>query len=438
MQQISFIFSSKFKHACSILLLIIMIFFGITFLQKATMRDSSGFKYRPFLQEYTEYDVLFFGTSHVINGIFPMQLWNDYGITSYNFGGHANSLAMAYWTMINAVEYHKPKVAVLDVLGAGSASTRMDIGYAHLSMDAFPLTETKIAAIRDIYPDDKEQQTELIFPLSIYHNRWNEMNSSMLKAGAGIYSSSSKEKGAESRIQVGIPNDMELISETDMINQQTVGLDYIQKFITFCNENDIIPVIINIPYPADIESQQAANAAIKLAKTNHVGAINFQYLDLVDFNIDCYDPDSHLNPSGARKVTDYLGKYLTSHYDLTDHRDDATYADWKDDYDDYYDYLVYNIKSHDDFKETLMLLNNENFKGVLEATSDYRPDDVEKKLSAQLGSNLKLRRVSSVTTSGGQQGTVKLTVLNAQTEEEIISKVYRESDTFSLLKDDAK
>lgn len=71
MQQISFIFSSKFKHACSILLLIIMIFLGIVFLQKATMRDSSGFKYRPFLQEDTEYDVLFFGTSHVINGIFP-------------------------------------------------------------------------------------------------------------------------------------------------------------------------------------------------------------------------------------------------------------------------------------------------------------------------------------------------------------------------------
>ena len=115
MQQISFIFSSKFKHACSILLLTIMIFFGIIFLQKTTMRDSSGFKYRPFLQEDTEYDVLFFGTSHVINGIFPMQLWNDYGITSYNFGGHANSLAMAYWTMVNAVEYHKPKVAVLDL-----------------------------------------------------------------------------------------------------------------------------------------------------------------------------------------------------------------------------------------------------------------------------------------------------------------------------------
>lgn len=438
MQQISFISSSKFKRACSILLLIALIFSGVMFLQRSTMRDNSSFKYRPFLQENTEYDVLFFGTSHVINGVFPMQLWNDYGITSYNFGGHGNSLAMAYWTMVNAVEYHKPKIAVLDVLGAGATSTEMSISNAHLSMDAFPMTKTKIAAVSDVFPNNKNQQTELLFPLSIYHNRWNEMSSSMLKAGAGIYSSSSKEKGAESRIKVSIPDDMELISEDDMIDQYTVGLEYIQKFITFCKENDIIPVIINIPYPAGLDAQQAANAAIKLAKENHIDAINFQYLDLVDFDTDCYDSYSHLNPSGARKVTDYLGNYLTSHYDLTDHRDETMYANWESDYDDYYDYLVYNIKSHDDFKETLMLLNNENFKGILETTSDYRPNDIEKKLSAQLGSNLQIKIVSSVSTDGGQQGTVKLTVLNAQTEEKIVSKVYQEMDTFSLLKDDVK
>ena len=436
MQQISFIFSSKFKHACSILLLIIMIFLGIVFLQKATMRDSSGFKYRPFLQEDTEYDVLFFGTSHVINGIFPMQLWNDYGITSYNFGGHGNSLAMAYWTMVNAVEYHKPKIAVLDVLGAGANSPSMKVGNAHLSMDAFPISRTKISAVCDIFPDDKGAQVELLFPLCIYHNRWNEITPTMLQAGLNIYSESSKEKGAESRMKVGTPNTMELIPESEMMDQNTIGLSYVRKFITYCEEKDIIPIIINIPYPSNYGEQRAANAAIKFARDNHVSAINFQYLDIVDFDIDCYDSDSHLNPSGARKVTDYLGKYLTSHYALTDHRNDPTYIGWKSDYADYYNYLVYNIKSHDVFMETLMLLNNENFRGGLEITSEYMPNDVERKLVAQLGSNLKIKRVSSISTNGGQQGTVKLTVLNALTEEKIITKVYREFNTFLILKDE--
>ena len=30
---------------------------------------------------------------------------------------------------------------------------------------------------------------------------------------------------------------------------------------------------------------------------------------IVDYNIDMFDSFSHLNPSGARKVTDYLVKY---------------------------------------------------------------------------------------------------------------------------------
>lgn len=74
--------------------------------------------------------------------------------------------------------------------------------------------------------------------------------------------------------------------------------------------------------------------------------------------------------------------------------------------------------------------------GGLEITSEYMPNDVERKLVAQLGSNLKIKRVSSISTNGGQQGTVKLTVLNALTEEKIITKVYREFNTFLILKDE--
>ena len=50
-------------------------------------RKSSDQKYESFFQQEQDFDVLFMGTSHVINAIFPMELWNDYGVVSYNFGG---------------------------------------------------------------------------------------------------------------------------------------------------------------------------------------------------------------------------------------------------------------------------------------------------------------------------------------------------------------
>ena len=435
MHQVSSIFSSKLRKILSVVLLVALLLGGIAYLTKVTMRDSSGYKYRPFFKEDTEYDILFFGTSHVINGIFPMQLWNDYGITSYNFGGHANSLGAAYWSMVNAVKYHKPKIAVLDVLGAGSNSAAMDISYAHLSFDAFPLSPTKISTAKDIFSADKGAQTELIFPLSVYHNRWNELTADMLKAGFGRYSSYNVEKGAESRIAVAIPNETSRISRFSRATDDSVGLQYIQKFIDYCNEHDIEPVIINIPFPANEGDQKWANAAIHLADTNGAGYINYPYLNLVDYDTDCYDSGSHLNPSGARKVTDYLGQYLTSHYDLTDHRTDETYACWHDDYDSYHNFLINNIRNNDDYKVTLMLLNNEDFKATLEITKDYEPDEVEQKLIDQLGSSLKQRTVGRVMTEGGQKGTLKLTIYDTDTNGIVATKVYQKTDSLNLIKD---
>ena len=49
---------------------------------------------------------------------------------------------------------------------------------------------------------------------------------------------------------------------------------------------------------------------------------------LVDFETDCYDQASHLNPDGATKVTAYLGQWLSQTGVLEDHRGDETYAHW--------------------------------------------------------------------------------------------------------------
>lgn len=39
----------------------------------------------------------------------------------------------------------------------------------------------------------------------------------------------------------------------------------------------------------------------------------------IDGNTDFIDPD-HLNDSGAKKVANYLGKFISDNYDITDMR----------------------------------------------------------------------------------------------------------------------
>lgn len=114
-------------------------------------RKDSDFKYRPYFTQEADFDVLFFGTSHVINGIFPMELWKDYGIVSYNFGGHGNELATSYWVMRNALDYTDPKLVVIDGLNLGSdVKTYANFSNIHQSLDVFPISRTKIAAASDL------------------------------------------------------------------------------------------------------------------------------------------------------------------------------------------------------------------------------------------------------------------------------------------------
>ncbi len=43
-------------------------------------RKYSYSKYYDFYQQKQDFDVLFLGTSHVLNAVYPMELWRDHGI----------------------------------------------------------------------------------------------------------------------------------------------------------------------------------------------------------------------------------------------------------------------------------------------------------------------------------------------------------------------
>ena len=71
-------------------------------------------KYEDFYAQEEDFDVLFLGTSHVINAVYPMELWEDYGIVSYNMAGHGNKMPTTYWVFENALLETTPKLVVID------------------------------------------------------------------------------------------------------------------------------------------------------------------------------------------------------------------------------------------------------------------------------------------------------------------------------------
>ena len=292
-------------------------------------KTDSEYQYDPFFEDDTQYDVLFFGNSHAQYGISPLQLYRDYGITSYNLASHGMSIAASYWLMKNAIEYHKPKMAVLDIYMVDSAGVSMKRGLAHAAFDRFPLTRTKAEGIRDIFEGFGEQ-LEFYVPFSVFHNNWPSFTMDSIKK---IWTPAprNKNKGQKYESDVVPAYYHPVLDVSEVEEGDSKGKEYVRRFIELCREEDIEPVLILVPYPADEERQRWQNSVYTLAEEESVSFIDLYHMDLVDQETDFYDPDSHLNLAGSCKVTDALGRELTGRFDLTDHRSEEEYSSWKED-----------------------------------------------------------------------------------------------------------
>lgn len=372
-------FISISKRLISVLVLLAMVLSGLGFLGRTLAVADGPRKNGPFLRDDREYDVLFFGSSHMINGVFPMELWKDYGLTSYNLAGHGASLAASFWELRLAVQYHKPKVAVLDVLFAGSQTTEMSIGLAHEMLDSYPLSRLKVEAVRDLF-EESGTRAEMLFPLDVYHSRWKDLDSEMVRRGLWGENSYSPEKGGQIRAGLYPLAQEPLVPVTSRREESSIALTYVEKFVTYCMENDIVPVLTYLPCQISGQWQRDCNAALALGEKLGAKILNMQYMDLIDYATDWYDDGSHLNPAGALKTTACLGSFLREQCGLEDHRGDGCDDLWNQDYESYVNFMKAQMGTLGTADQMLSLAAMEPFRVEAAVSEDFSDTSILRQL----------------------------------------------------------
>ena len=319
-------------------------------------------KYADFYEEEENIDVLFFGTSHVINAVYPMELWNDYGIVSYNLSNYSEALNVNYWQLVNALKHTKPKLVVIDLFSLGWDSTVVSKQLHHFT-DYMPLSKLKLDIVTDLLP--KEDQMEYLVELSLYHSRWDELSQSDFCPEPWC------EKGAEIRTRLEDCEAPELIPKEQYHFEDKGNMEYLQKMIDLCKANNIQVLLTYIPF-TDVAPEQLeeANYGYLLAKEQDLSYINFFYIDnLLNHKIDNSDGD-HVNVSGARKITDYIGQYIIENFDIEDQRTNECYAHWAEDWKVYKDYKYEMLMSQNDMFNYLLLLYDKNLQVEVYVSQD--------------------------------------------------------------------
>ena len=349
----------------------------------ALRRKDSIYKYADFFEvaKKDQVDVLFLGSSHMINAVNPTVLYNKYGYTSYNMGGHGSLLQATYWELMEALQYTTPEWVVVDAYmlekdyrylddrdaNPDESEVNTSIEQLHLNMDVWPLNKLKVEAMNDLV-QDKDLKREFLFDFIVYHNRWEYITEDDFKS---IVGSESRNElfGAEMRYDVETaPVVYPRPEEGEIFADETVGMTYLTKIIEECQDREIGVLVTFDPFNPEPKDVIAANTAGAICSAYDVPYLNMLDADVIDIYSDLNDR-GHLNVTGATKVTNIIGQWLKDNAGLEDHRGDAKYAYWEKLSNKYYEDLREKILSEDNLFTKLRALSLGEYGFVLYCNS---------------------------------------------------------------------
>ena len=297
-------------------------------------------------------DVLYFGTSEVYASVFPTVMYESEGITGVNFAVQNKSAITCYYQLEYALQYQHPKVVCCDFSALFSDCLPSDTEAVYRKIvDGIPDEKIKLKLIRDICKVDSSQSfLSWEFPLLRYHSTWNNLtkdyfeNEYVISPYYKRYSQgcllADWEYADAETFGVEIKSEMWCAERTDT-EYSKISLEYYERFIELCRENNIQVVALIPPKISDAALKTSRWSAMQdYFETNNLTVIDYNTYEEVnrlglELEKDYYD-SMHVNYRGAVKMSLDLAKQLKKHFNLKDHRGDNNYISW----DDYWEEFV--------------------------------------------------------------------------------------------------
>ena len=255
-------------------------------------------------------DLLVLGDSEAFTSISPMEIWNEYGYTSYVCCSTEQSIPESIILLMKALKKQKPKMVILEANTIYKASKRED----HLG-----------------------KLLQYLIPVVEYHDRWKYLNKEDW-TGEINYNIVNDFKGYHftKEVRPAKPGDKMKYTEEVQFIPRTNKI-YVKLLKKYCQDNGIYFSIIRTPttYSWDYKSY---NGVKQFTDEEQIEFIDYNIISdkiNIDWDHDSKDGGDHLNHYGALKTTKFFAKYLNEKNILTDHRNEEKYKEWHDSYSNY-------------------------------------------------------------------------------------------------------
>lgn len=270
------------------------------------------------------FDVVFLGSSMMMYGILPMELYEEYGIAAYNLATGNQSLGISYYLAKDVIERDHPSLIVLDCSRAVMDETEANTSYLHYVTDSMPyFSRNRIEMITE--QTKREDWNGLLFPLVTYHSRWDELK----EVDGNVLT---KEGMYGARLMPGVNECVPFEEPSYMENAMTAySRGWLEKTIDLCRESGTELLLVSMPIPGQNEFFDQTGYNLRWSVTREVEALakerGVRYINYVgqeevsglDPATDFFDGE-HMNRWGAGKFTRLVGQQIRDAFGIADRR----------------------------------------------------------------------------------------------------------------------
>ncbi|WP_406544301.1 hypothetical protein [Pseudobutyrivibrio sp.] len=277
---------------------------------------SSTDRYNQFYNmEKNTVDVIFLGSSVVANAMSPQEIYDDYGIRSYNLASSGQSIFFNYYWLKEALKYQSPKVVVLDSkfifsVYPDSAVNTTEGTYRECA-NSMKWSPNKVEMINELCKNDPSQDKLSYYLTNLrYHTRWAEIQDIDMNAEL---TSQDELKGQSIITNLGDAGYDVFVSSDTSIKADPVPLmeEYLTKIVDLCKENNIQLVLVTYP---DITMTDAVNnRMVYYSEAYGVPYYNFcsvEHYYEIGAQLPKENVIEHENIWGAIKMSQYMGGIL--------------------------------------------------------------------------------------------------------------------------------
>lgn len=263
-----------------------------------------------------------FGNSDLYSAFCPTGMFYQYGYTGTVVAAPRQTTAESYWYLNDFIQNQNPELVIFECdMLYKSVPDDFENGdyYKKKGMPVIPF----------LNDDSLKNKIERDYPVFLFHDRWKQYLIPILTKDEaythGYYFNKHVETAAQRSPYIE-PNDkLEPIDEDEEL--------YIRMACELCEDNGIEFMLMSVP-SANTWSYSRHNAVQALCDE-----LGIKFLDMsiepeglnINYKKDFRDEGNHLNYYGAKKTTEYAGKFIYENYNLTNNRYNEDYSQWIDD-----------------------------------------------------------------------------------------------------------